>query len=204
MMGEDSQKDSLNDEHREWYESNRSRFYQSMESQQALFDKTLILLCSGAVAGLVTMTLHLGATLGIKLSISLFLVALVSAMLSLVFSVCLHRDYCAQIDQNYKNKQCDKELHSAWESFVKKTNWITIFCAVMGTIGIIILVWTTSIIPQNQQQKGVTVMAEKNENKKPQPSTQADVVPVTEGFIPTQPSQPPSKPKPAPTTDKKK
>lgn len=213
-MIDDKQSNAQKDELRAWYEANRSRYLDRMESQQALFDKTLIFLCSGAVAGLVTMAVRVGATCWIKITISFFLVALVSAMLSLIFSAWLHQDYGKQFDDNYNNAQYNKALVSIWDVWVDRTNWTTILCAVIGTIGIIILVWITSFVPHSQQSEGVSNMAKNNRVEKgigsTQPSvpfgdgqngTQPSVVPGMEGQRGTQPSQPPQ---PAPNNSSNK
>ncbi|WP_338669396.1 hypothetical protein [Pseudodesulfovibrio methanolicus] len=136
-MGNEEQEKQL----REWYEKNRSQYLGRVESQQLLFDKTLILLSSGAVAGLVSVAGKVGSILWLKVTIALFLGAIVSSMLSLVFSVNLQNSFMEQFDRNFKEQEYSKPLVSAWNTWVGITNIVTIICAVLGTIGIAVLVW---------------------------------------------------------------
>ncbi|WFS63067.1 hypothetical protein LF599_02600 [Pseudodesulfovibrio thermohalotolerans] len=136
-MGNEEQEKQL----REWYEKNRSHYLGRVESQQLLFDKTLILLSSGAVAGLVSVADKVGSVWWLKATIAMFLGAIVSSMLSLVFSVNLQNSFMEQFDRNFKEQEYGKSLASAWNSWVGITNIVTIVCAVLGTIGIAVLVW---------------------------------------------------------------
>ncbi len=126
---------------REWYEKHRSQYLDRATSQQETFDNTLILLSSGAVAGLVTVGMKIGSSCLLIFAIFSFLLTIASSMLSLVSSVKLHEDFYKQFDENFEKKDYSKVLSSSWETWVKYTNNISIITAILGLFFIIILVF---------------------------------------------------------------